>query len=298
MNLSILLSIAALFVVVAASPAPADGHGEVAPLIFEEIQPFYSHNEKRQVSRTNELIEAAGLIFNAIAPLSDEGSGSPSLEKRQVSAVPWAVTAARQVAVALAPGATRMAAAEMTSSVVRTILAVPRARIAVRVVDAAPRATTAGSLTMDRKVAALSARYVARPAVTPLVTRDVEKALVRPMIISMRLQTNSYPDADKRIWTGEEDFSLTRVHLAEMKTFLCIMEYRSEYCKNEIYNDNFGLIDRKCKAIHAIIISKGSTTSGWRSQWFIKTPIEKITKGYQKYTINLMNGTKSGQMDL
>ncbi|KAG0087541.1 hypothetical protein BGZ93_002302 [Podila epicladia] len=93
MKISALLSIAALIVAVIADPIPAEDQVAAAPQIFDEITPYLSSAsdvEKRQaaVDSADELVAAAGLIFNEVIPLSDVDEASEveshSLEKRAV----------------------------------------------------------------------------------------------------------------------------------------------------------------------------------------------------------------------
>ena len=88
----------------------------------------------------------------------------------------------------------------------------------------------------------------------------------------------------RKIWNEEEDLSLSRIQLGDMKKFLVIMMYRSERRRSQYFNQRFDPFTEISLKRHMDHNKFSSVQAVWfeNLKWIIKTPTEDIVKEYQK----------------
>ncbi|KAG0034134.1 hypothetical protein BGZ82_005862 [Podila clonocystis] len=88
----------------------------------------------------------------------------------------------------------------------------------------------------------------------------------------------------RQIWNEEEDLSLTRTQLGDMKKFLVVMMYRSEHRRSQYFNQRFSFITEISVKKHMDHNKFSNAQTVWfeNLKWIIETSVEDIVKEYQK----------------
>ncbi|KAF8957865.1 hypothetical protein BGZ46_002089 [Entomortierella lignicola] len=88
----------------------------------------------------------------------------------------------------------------------------------------------------------------------------------------------------QQIWNEEEDLSLTRTQLADMKKFLVVMMYRSEHRRSQYFNQKFDPIIEISVKKHMDHNKFSSVQTVWfeNLKWVIEASSEDIKKEYMK----------------
>jgi len=86
----------------------------------------------------------------------------------------------------------------------------------------------------------------------------------------------------RKIWKGEKDLWLTRTQLDDLKKFLALMMYRSEYRRNQYYNDEFDEMTRLTIIKHMRHKNIAKIQDVWfdNLKWIIMTSMEDILMEY------------------
>ncbi|KAK3842547.1 MAG: hypothetical protein J3R72DRAFT_490350 [Linnemannia gamsii] len=91
----------------------------------------------------------------------------------------------------------------------------------------------------------------------------------------------------RQIWNEEKDLSLTRAQLGDMKKFLVVMMYRSEYRRSQYFNQSFSFrlkISVK-KHLEHNNISNAQTVWFENLKWIIEASVEDIVMEYGKAAV-------------
>ncbi|KAF9329428.1 hypothetical protein BG006_007481 [Podila minutissima] len=88
----------------------------------------------------------------------------------------------------------------------------------------------------------------------------------------------------RQISNGEEDFSLNRTQLGDMKKFLVVMMYRSEDRRSQYFNRRFDFLTEISLKRHMDHNKFSSIQTVWfeNLKWIIEAPVDDIVKEYQK----------------
>ncbi|KAG0247690.1 hypothetical protein BG011_001061 [Mortierella polycephala] len=88
----------------------------------------------------------------------------------------------------------------------------------------------------------------------------------------------------RQIWNEEEDLSLTRTQLGDMKKFLVVMMYRSEHRRSQYFNQRFSFITEISVKKHMAHNKFPNAQTVWfeNLKWIIEASVEDIVKEYQK----------------
>ncbi|KAF8947213.1 hypothetical protein BGZ47_009936 [Haplosporangium gracile] len=88
----------------------------------------------------------------------------------------------------------------------------------------------------------------------------------------------------RQIWKEEEDLSLTRTQLGNMKKFLVVMMYRSENRRSQYFNQSFDPITEFSIKKHMEHNKFLNVQEVWfeNLKWIIETPAEDIVKEFHK----------------
>ncbi|KAG0360392.1 hypothetical protein BG005_010867 [Podila minutissima] len=88
----------------------------------------------------------------------------------------------------------------------------------------------------------------------------------------------------RQIWNEEEDLSLTRTQLMDMKKFLVVMMYRNESRRSQYSNQRFDLVTEISVKRHMDHKKFSSAQIVWfeNLKWIIETPVEDILKEFRK----------------
>ncbi|KAF9308282.1 hypothetical protein BG003_011334 [Podila horticola] len=88
----------------------------------------------------------------------------------------------------------------------------------------------------------------------------------------------------RKIWNEEKDFSLTRTQLGDMKKFLVVMMYRSEYRRSQYFHQKFNFITEISIKKHMEHNKFSSAQIVWfeNLKWIIEASVEDIMNEYQK----------------
>ncbi|KAG0295011.1 hypothetical protein BGZ96_012782 [Linnemannia gamsii] len=88
----------------------------------------------------------------------------------------------------------------------------------------------------------------------------------------------------RQIWKEEEDLSLTRAQLADMKKFLVVMMFRGEHRRRQYFNQNFDPLTELSVNMHMEHNNISSIQSVWfkNLKWIIEASAEEIVQEFQK----------------
>ncbi|KAG9070320.1 hypothetical protein KI688_009657 [Linnemannia hyalina] len=88
----------------------------------------------------------------------------------------------------------------------------------------------------------------------------------------------------RQIWNEDGDLSLTRTQLGDMKKFLCVMMYRSEYRRSHYFNQRFDLLFEMSVKRHMDHNKLSNAQTVWfeNLKWIIEAPVEDIVEEYRK----------------
>ncbi|KAF9982178.1 hypothetical protein BGZ75_006445 [Mortierella antarctica] len=91
----------------------------------------------------------------------------------------------------------------------------------------------------------------------------------------------------RRIWKEEEELSLTRGQLADMKKFLVVMMYRSEHRRSQYFNQRFDPLTEFSVKMHMEHNKFSSVQTVWfeNLKWIIKASVEDILKEFTKVMV-------------
>ncbi|KAF8933294.1 hypothetical protein BGZ47_010931 [Haplosporangium gracile] len=103
----------------------------------------------------------------------------------------------------------------------------------------------------------------------------------------------------RKIWTGEEDLSLTRTQLGELKKFLAIMTYRSNNRRGQYYNNDFSASTRQSILMHMRHKNIKRIQDVWfdNLKWIINTAIDDIMEEYEKFLWHRADMMMTPRMD-